>query len=606
MKKGEKISEKGFDLGQLNAYREDNQLEVKAAQGGLPDALWESYSAFANTDGGCILLGVKEHADGSLYAVGLKDAEKMRTDFWNAVNNRQKISVNLMTERRVRVETVDGKEILVLEVPRADRPSRPVYKGLDPRAGTYRRNGAGDYRCSLEEVSALFRDAAMVTQDAKVLQNMDMSVFCQETIRSYRQIFRSSHPDHVWNNLEDEVFLRRIGAMAVADDAVYHPTAAGLLMFGYEYEIVREFPQYFLDFQENRQMHRTRWTDRIVSSSGDWSGNVFDFVFRVIPKLTADLKVPFVLKGVQRVDDTPVHKILREALTNACVHADFYGRRGLVIQKTADGFVFSNPGSMRVAKSVAVEGGVSDPRNGLMLKIFSLVDYGERAGSGLNSIVFVWEKVFHSVAKIEEEIGVDRVVLTLDKSGHEQDVEAMLELYDDPEELTFGEFDPRNGEFDTPFMAHESHNVSYGSQKGLDTPQNGGNDTQKTGNDSKNERNVPYNCRQMADKRPTNGRQMADKRKIEVVLADKMMKSDEKWPINQEVADKLVSVLLFAMESGTINTGFVMESLSMSETTTKRHLRRLVKLGFLEPKGANKNRTYSASDELQKLLTEKK
>ena len=133
-------------LDKIEEYRENNMLEAKAAQGGLPDTLWDSYSAFANTDGGCILLGVKEREDNSLNMVGLKDAEKMKRDFWNMVNNRQKVSVNLMTERRVRIESVDGKDIIVLEVPRAERTSRPVYKGLDPRNGTYRRNGEGDYR----------------------------------------------------------------------------------------------------------------------------------------------------------------------------------------------------------------------------------------------------------------------------------------------------------------------------------------------------------------------------------------------------------------------------------------------------------------------------
>ena len=304
---------------------------------------------------------------------------------------------------------------------------------MDPRNGTYRRNHEGDYLCSLEEVSAMFRDAALSSQDAKVLKEMDMTVFCEDTIKSYRQVFRLTHPNHIWNQLEDEVFLRRIGAMAVGDDGQFHPTVAGLLVFGYEYEIVREFPQYFLDYQENRQMATTRWTDRIVSSSGDWSGNLFDFVYKVIPKLTADLKVPFVLKGMQRVDDTPVHKIIREAITNACAHADFYGRRGLVISKTKDGFTFANPGSMRIAKSIAIGGGISDPRNGTVLKIFSLINYGERAGSGLNSIFYVWEHVFHTPAVINEEVGVDRVIVELPNGGHEQDVKAMLELYDNPE-----------------------------------------------------------------------------------------------------------------------------------------------------------------------------
>lgn len=607
------MTERKFDFSELNAYREDNQLEVKAAQGGLPDALWESYSAFANTDGGCILLGVKEHADGSLYAAGLKDAEKLKMDFWNAVNNRQKISVNLMTERRVRVETVAGKDILVLEVPRADRSARPVFKGLDPRNGTYRRNGSGDYRCSLEEVSALFRDAALVTQDAKVLKGMDWSVFCLETIRSYRQLFRTSHPDHIWNNLEDEVFMRRIGAMALADDGTYHPTAAGLLMFGYEYEITREFPQYFLDFQENRQMYRTRWTDRIVSTSGDWSGNVFDFVFKVVPKLTADLKVPFVLKGMSRIDDTPLHKILREAVTNTCVHADFYGRRGLVIQKKVDGFVFSNPGSMRVSKRVAVEGGVSDPRNGVMLKIFSLVDYGERAGSGLSSIMLVWEHVFHAAAKIEEEMGVERVVLTLNKDGHEQDVNAMLELYDNPEELTIVGYDTVNDKFNSEFIACESHpdtqmqgddpqKPQNDPQKAVNDPQNNPFDPQKLDNDPQRLGDDPQNDTQKIENDPQNKlddpqNQGDDPQKLN--KDPQNSKNDTQMDGNNTQFDpqnRELLILGIIRETPTIGKEGIASKLNVSEATIKRGLRSLRKSFRVEWVGGTRNGHWEVSE----------
>ena len=607
------MTERKFDFSELNAYREDNQLEVKAAQGGLPDALWESYSAFANTDGGCILLGVKERADGSLYAAGLKDAEKLKMDFWNAVNNRQKISVNLMTERRVRVETVAGKDILVLEVPRADRSARPVFKGLDPRNGTYRRNGSGDYRCSLEEVSALFRDAALVTQDAKVLKGMDWSVFCLETIRGYRQLFRTSHPDHIWNNLEDEVFMRRIGAMALADDGTYHPTAAGLLMFGYEYEITREFPQYFLDFQENRQMYRTRWTDRIVSTSGDWSGNVFDFVFKVVPKLTADLKVPFVLKGMSRIDDTPLHKILREAVTNTCVHADFYGRRGLVIQKKVEGFVFSNPGSMRVSKRVAVEGGVSDPRNGVMLKIFSLVDYGERAGSGLSSIMFVWEHVFHAAAKIEEEMGVERVVLTLNKDGHEQDVNAMLELYDNPEELTIVGYDTVNDKFDSEFIACESHpdtqmqgndpqKPQNAPQKAVNDPQNNPFDPQKLDNNPQRLGDDPQNDTQKIENGPQNKlddpqNQGDDPQKLN--KDPQNSKNDTQMDGNNTQFDpqnRELLILGIIRETPTIGKEGIASKLNVSEATIKRGLRSLRKLFRVEWVGGTRNGHWEVSE----------
>lgn len=528
-----------LDIDRMEEYCEGHQIEAKAAQGGLPETLWDSYSAFANTDGGCILLGVKERDDHSLYVVGLKDAEKMKKDFWNLVNNRQKISVNLMTERRVHIESVDGKEIIVLEIPRAERTSRPVYKGLDPRNGTYRRNGEGDYVCSLEEVSAMFRDAALSTQDAKVLQQMDMTVFCEDTISSYRQVFRLTHPNHTWNRLEDEIFLRRIGAMAVGEDSIYHPTAAGLLMFGYEYEILREFPQYFLDYQENRQMATTRWTDRIVSSSGEWSGNIFDFVYKVIPKLTTDLKVPFVLRGMQRVDDTPVHKILREAVTNACAHADFYGRRGLVISKTRDGFTFANPGSMRVAKKEAIEGGVSDPRNGVILKIFSLINYGERAGSGLNSIFNVWSHVYHTSASITEEVGVDRVIVTLPNGGHEQDVKAMLELYDNPEELTFPE---------------------------------------------KVNDNVDVN-----DK-------VADKVAIKQKIVDKMAtnnKNGDKLSITENVIDKMADIVVYLETHPQSSSNAIAKLINLQISSAKNYLTRLMELGFVVSHGANKNRTYS-------------
>lgn len=84
---------------------------------------------------------------------------------------------------------------------------------------------------------------------------------------------KTYRPGHVWEELEDVDFLYKLGAVGRSSDGKMHPTAAGLLMFGYEYEIVKEFPAYFLDYQEQFDPS-TRWTDRIVSSSGDWSGNI--------------------------------------------------------------------------------------------------------------------------------------------------------------------------------------------------------------------------------------------------------------------------------------------------------------------------------------------
>lgn len=400
-----------IDFNNLEKYRENNRIEAKKAMGGLPGSIWETYSAFANTLGGVILLGVEEWPDKTLHAVDLPDPDKLIKEFWNNVNNPNKTSVNLLSSKDVFVQEVDGNHIVVINVPRAERSYRPVYLHGNPLS-TYRRNGEGDYKCTKEEYQAMVRDASVKTQDMLVLNEMDMSVFNKESVRSYRQRMRLSRPGHVWEALEDEDFLMKLGAVGIGSDGKKHPTSAGLLMFGNEYDIVREYNAYFLDYQEQYDAD-TRWTDRIISSSGDWSGNVYDFYFRVYNKLTQDIKVPFKMEGGIRVDDTSVHQALREALANCLVNADYYGRQGLVVIKKRDGITMSNPGNFRIEIDTAKSGGVSDPRNGTMLKMFNLIDIGERAGSGIPNIFRVWREQGWTAPVISENFDPDRIMLSL-------------------------------------------------------------------------------------------------------------------------------------------------------------------------------------------------
>ena len=136
----------------LEGCRESSRLEAKRALGGLPESIWENYSAFANTCGGVILLGVEEHRDKSLHPVDLPDAPGILQDFWEIINDPDKVSANILTDRDVRQLTLQGKRIIVIDVPRAPLKDLPVYLGNSPQNGTFWRSGEGDFRCSPEEV----------------------------------------------------------------------------------------------------------------------------------------------------------------------------------------------------------------------------------------------------------------------------------------------------------------------------------------------------------------------------------------------------------------------------------------------------------------------
>ena len=407
-----------IDFTNIEKYKENNRIEAKRAIGGLPHSIWETYSAFANTLGGIILLGVEEHADKSLHPVDLPAPKNLIKEFWDIVNNVNKVSANILSDRDVTIEYIDGKHIVAIRVPRAQRSDKPVYIDGNPISGSYRRNGEGDYKCTKEEVQAMMRDAAIKTQDMLVLENTELDAFDYDSVKRYRIRMKTYRPGHGWEELEDLEFLYKLGAVGRSSDGKMHPTAAGLLMFGYENEIVKEFPSYFLDYQEQFDPN-TRWTDRIVSSSGDWSGNIYDFYFRVYNKITQDIKVPFKLEGGDRIDDTPVHKALREALANCLINADYYGRQGVVIIKKKDAITLSNPGGFRIDIEAAKSGGVSDPRNSTLIKMFNLIDVGERAGSGIPNIFSVWKKQSWAAPVINESFEPDRITLslTLGKNG---------------------------------------------------------------------------------------------------------------------------------------------------------------------------------------------
>ncbi len=384
------------DLGDLTTLAESQDVECKAAQGRdghgeVPDDLWKSYSGMANTEGGVILLGVQEKPRGTFNVLGLADVERVRKAVWDNLHNPRQVSANLLTDGDVQPMTLQGRTVLCIRVPRASRRQRPVHVGSNPMGGTYLRRHEGDYTADDETVRRLLAERIEDSRDERVLTGYDFGDLDMDTVTAYRNRFAAVKPGHVWTDLPVPEFLERIGAFGKNRESGYSGLRfAGLLMFGRGEVIRDELPHYMVDYQERPEAKaELRWVDRLVPD-GTWSGNVYDFFRRVYQKLTADLKVPFQLQGGQRVEDTPVHEALREALVNTLIHADYSGRASVLVVKRPDMFGFRNPGRMRIPPAAAIHGGNSDCRNRRLQTMFQLVGYGDHAGSGIPKIYTNW------------------------------------------------------------------------------------------------------------------------------------------------------------------------------------------------------------------------
>ena len=127
------ISDTKRYIKQLISGSENSEIEFKSAKGGLPESFWETFSAFANTNGGIIVLGIKEK-NGIFYPDGF-DKQQLQTykkRFWDCAHNKEKVSATMLTERDVIDAEIDGNFFLLFRIPRASYDIRPVFLTRNP------------------------------------------------------------------------------------------------------------------------------------------------------------------------------------------------------------------------------------------------------------------------------------------------------------------------------------------------------------------------------------------------------------------------------------------------------------------------------------------
>jgi ATP-dependent DNA helicase RecG len=394
---------------------ETQEWEFKSARGGFPESFWETYSAFANTDGGTIVFGVTLK-DGQVQLDGLEEGrvKAYHKALWDQAHNPNKVNINVLGPSSATTVECHGSWLLVVEVRRADRFERPVHLGRNPFGHTFKRRDEGDYRLRDHEVRRMIADADPIPQDRRILEHFGLDDIDKTSLDQYRQRMLAAKGPHPWLRLNDLDLLEMLGGWRRDRQSGQQGlTAAGLLMFG-KFHAIRDplaLPLYHVDYREKLDP-KTRWNDRVVPD-GTWEANLFQFYQRVWPKLSAGLPNPFILEGPQRRDDTSTHEGLREAFVNALVHADYHVPGGIVIERLPDRFKFVNPGTLLVSMEQYRRGSVSQCRNEALQTMFQLMGSGDRAGSGVEKIYSGWADRHWRSPFLEVLSDPDRLSLTL-------------------------------------------------------------------------------------------------------------------------------------------------------------------------------------------------
>lgn len=376
------------DLLDRLADGEGLEVEFKRASGGIPNSIWPTICAFANTNGGWIMLGVDETVDPPIVP-GVSNPSKVIDDLYSQMRgNTAKISAPICGPGDVYAEQVAGRAVIAIRVQPAHRRQKPIYLGENPFRGTYVRLHTGDHHCTEPEVRRMIRESLDVSIDSIPLPYLRLDDLDLDALHRYRQWHRTLHPSSPWIAYDDQAFLEAVrGYRRDSDSGEQGITVAGLLMFG-KFGPIRDWRRrHLIDYTRRSGSSVIRWDERIVHEEG-----LFRAFERIYPRLVEDVRVPFRLDlatGV-RIDEGPEHEALREALVNLLVHADYQETSVSLIDQTPDGFLFRNPGDSRLREPAMRSGQRAEPRNPELVFMFRLIGLAEEAGTGIPRIMRAW------------------------------------------------------------------------------------------------------------------------------------------------------------------------------------------------------------------------
>lgn len=332
-------------------YEESPVLELKEQ---INTDFKKEIIAFANTDGGDILVGVAR--DGSV--TGVEDTEAEMEKIGNMIRDGIKPDLTAYTS----IERIEdgGKAIICVSVSRGlKRPYHLTDKGLKP-TGVFVRHGVSSVPATDEAIRQMLRESDGTAFDKARSVNQELTfTYAEKTFQEYQVAFDNAHK-------------RTLGLIDV--DGYY--TNAALLLSDQCGHIIR--CAVYEGTGKTKFKTRKEFSGSILKQMDD----AFSFLL-----LNNNLRATF--DGLRRIDyaDYP-EEALREALLNAVVHRDYDYSGSIIINIYDDRMEFISLGGLVKGLTLLdIKGGVSQPRNAVIANVFYRLELIESYGTGIQKMM---------------------------------------------------------------------------------------------------------------------------------------------------------------------------------------------------------------------------
>lgn len=374
-------------IKRLNEVDESEDLEAKAISGADPGkSLYETICAMANEPelgGGVVLLGVsREMGLFPLYtATGVRDPDKLSSDIASACNSLFNSPVRVS----ITPEKVGKKIVLKIAVPESGKAQKPVYfKATGLPKGAFRRSGPTDVRCTDEDLTAFFIDQSHESADSQIVKDASWNDLDKNAIQAYRRFRKEAYPAAAELEMSDEDMLEALGAVRIRDGRI-RCTLAGLLLFGTQAALRRQFPSMRFDYIRVPSLGWAEDTDMPFEAL-EMRGSLLLVAQKIMAAIADDLPKAFKIENHQSGQRTETSvlpfRVIREAVVNALMHRNYRVNKPVQILRYPNRLVIKNPGYSLKAEERFDESG-SAIRNPVVAEVLHETRYAETKGSGI-------------------------------------------------------------------------------------------------------------------------------------------------------------------------------------------------------------------------------